>query len=48
MSQCYIDVVHSRNISAIKHFMAYLVESFGHPGGDIKEIERKYKSKMKY
>ena len=39
MLQRYIDAVHFRNIGVIKHFMAYLVESFGHPGGDLKEIE---------
>ena len=47
MSQRYIDVEHFRNIGALKHFMAYLFGSFGHPGGDLKEIERKYKPKVK-
>ena len=28
--------------------MAYLAGSFGHPGGDLKEIECWYKSKVKY
>ena len=48
MSQHYIDAVHFRNIGAIKHFMAYLVGLFGHPGGDFKEIKSKYKLKVKY
>jgi hypothetical protein len=48
MSQHHIEAVHFRNIGAIKHFMAYLIELFGHTGGDLKEIEHKYKSKVKY
>ena len=28
-----------RYMGAIKHFMAYLAGSFGHTGGDLKEIE---------
>ena len=39
MSQRYIDAEHFRNIGAIKHFMAYLVGSFGQPGGYLKEID---------
>ena len=39
MSQRHIDAVPFRNIGRVKHFMAYLVESFGHPGGDLKGIE---------
>ena len=48
MSERYIDAENFRNIGAINHFMAYLVESFGCPGEDLKEIERKHKSKVKY
>ena len=48
MPQRYIKAEHFRNIGAIKDLMAYLLGSFRHPGGDLKEIERKYKSKVKY
>jgi hypothetical protein len=48
MSQFYIGAADFRNIGAIKHFLSYLVGSFGHKGGDLKEIEHKYKSKVKY
>ena len=48
MLHLYIDAEHFRNIGAIKHLIAYLVGSFGHPGRDLKEIERTYKSKVKY
>ena len=48
MEQGYIDVEHFRNIGAMKHFMAYLVGSFGHASGGLKEIEHKYKWKVKY
>ena len=44
MSQRYIDTV---NFGMV-HFMTYLVESFGHLGRDLREIERKYKSKVKF
>jgi hypothetical protein len=43
MSHRYIDPEHFRIIGAVKYFMASLVESFGHPGGDLKDIEHKYK-----
>ena len=49
MSQHYVGAANFRNIGATKHFfIAYLVGSFGHTGGELKEIERKYKSKVKY
>ena len=48
LSQRYFGAAHFRNIGAIKHFTAYLIGSFGHTGGDLKEIERKHKSKVKY
>ena len=48
MSQRYINAEYFRNIGAINNFMAYLVGLFEHPGGDLKEIKRKYKSKVKY
>ena len=43
----YIDAEHFRNNSAIKHFKVYLVGSVVHPDGDLKEIEHKYKLKVK-
>ena len=48
MSERYIGTQHFRNINAINYFVTYLARSFGHSGGDLKEIERKYKSKVKY
>lgn len=48
MSQRYIGAENLGNIGAIKHFMAYLVGSIVHPGGDLKGFEHKYKSKVKY